>query len=661
MRLLRLFITGFGTLRERTVAFAPGLTVLLGRNEAGKSTVLHCLSQVLLGKPTQRSNFPDFVPWDGGAFAAAVECEEGGAHYRLTRRFDESGTRAVTLHRLGADDTEQLVTQEAGEVRKWLSGALGTADDRIFYRVYCLSQAEFTPLDNFAGLRDHLERVVSGADVAVAAAVARVDDRLAAVRKGVAQPALAQNWGALKRTEESRRDWEARLHEAQRQERHLAEARGMLGGLQQQLSEHRARVELIAEMLEQDRRRRDLLAHMAELHTSWSATEGERERIAHLTGVCARLQALQEQLPPPFAEPAALRALLPGLHAADDRSAKIGWAIIILGGAFAVYITLCANQLAGLLCLLIAGAAGIPLVVKAMRVAQCIRALCEELQVQTLAEAEQRLEVSERYRRELDAATLALTAVNDPEKLTERRRQLAFDMAKIEETIHQIPGTPLTAEAAQRLTAERRHLQEALPGMQEKEQQLAREVAVLEEAERDLVDLEDGVAYWQGEEKRAREEEQQLLLARELLLEAGQQVHHSFADPLAARIAPLFSAMTGGRYPRVRVEGDAKSFHVQPLDATGAPVPPAQLSRGAGDQFILAVRLALGQVIAGTDGTPIFLLDDPLLHFDAARRQEALAMLADLSQHAQIILATHDESLPAALPEATVVRIEIPS
>jgi len=658
MRLHRLHISGFGGLREVTVDLGDGITVLLGPNEAGKSTVLHCLSQVLMGKPTQRSNFPDFVPWDGPPFAAALEFEAEGERYRLMRRFDESGTRAVHLHRLCDDGSELLVTQEASEVKKRLSAALGTADDRIFYRVYCLTQADLTPLDNFSGLRERLERVVSGTEVAVTAAVSRIDERLSQLRKGVSQPALSQNWGALKRAEEARRDWEARLHEARRQQRRLTDARGILAQLQQQIADGETRIALIAGMLEEDRRRRDLLARLAELRTAWSAVEGERERVERLGTDRARMQELLDHLPPLFADPATLRTRLSVLQQGPGISAKLGWTLIALGLLATGLLFTFTHHPASLCGALLGGVAGIPMVLQTTRHTRGVITMCHDLRVQTLEEAFQRLEAAERYRRELDATTLALTAVSDGAQLQERRQQLAMDIAASEETIRQIPGTPLSMEDAHRLDSERRNLQAALPDLKEKERNLGREAAVLEEAERDLIDLEDGVAYWQHEEARAREEEQRLLLARELLLEAGQQAHESFAEPLAACISPLFATMTGGRYAHVCVEGDAKSFQVHPLDANGIPVPPDQLSRGTADQFVLAVRLALGQVIAGVNGSPIFLLDDPLLHFDAERRTEALAMLTQLSHHAQIILATHDPSIVGELPDAMVVRMD---
>ncbi|MHB9133167.1 MAG: ATP-binding protein [Armatimonadota bacterium] len=733
MRLQRLIITGFGSLREKVIELSPGINLLLGPNEAGKSTVLHCLAQVLMGKPSQRSLFSDLTPWDGGAFAAAVEYDENGERFCLTRRFDESGSRAVELHRYNEEGVEELLTREMSEVRNRMAAALGTADDRIFYRVFCLTKEDLNPLENNSGLREHLEKATSGAEVALTGAMKRIDERLLALRRGVDQPALRQNWGALKQAIEARQDWETRLLDARHSATKLAHLREEAQQLQQRIAAGKERLELLDSLLDADRQRRDVQNRLTSLQIAWSNLEVERQRLDRLTTERTRLEAQVAAIPPEYADPAAIRKQLAEVEATSERKASlladrdrlqtqlaeygvsadtnalharlstlqapagkasvIAWVMIGAGLLLAVAaFTLTQNPFTFLLALL-GVAVGLPMLLNASRKAKEISALCGELGANDLGEAAIRLDAVEKLRRDLDAvqlsldglgstdselgdptevrkglaeaetlqrefsaAILALNAITPAEQLAERQDALSLEIATAQAQVKQIPGTPLSAEDALRYGMEQKQLKTELPQLQERERTLGRELAVLEEAERDLIDLEDGVAYWRQAEVRAREEESTLLLARELLAEAGQQAHSTLSDPLIERIVPLFSAMTGGRYPKVGIEGEEKALQIAPLDASGAAISPDQLSRGTRDQFILAVRLALGQVIAGA-GTPIFLLDDPLLHFDEDRRQEALAMLTALAENAQIILATHDESILLSLPGANVIRL----
>ena len=49
MRLIELGIRAFGGLRDRRLRFVPGLNLLYGPNEQGKSTVMACLRAMLFG------------------------------------------------------------------------------------------------------------------------------------------------------------------------------------------------------------------------------------------------------------------------------------------------------------------------------------------------------------------------------------------------------------------------------------------------------------------------------------------------------------------------------------------------------------------------------------------------------------------------------------
>lgn len=660
MRIRRADIAGFGRLRDLNIDFGPGVTLILGPNETGKTTLLYALAQTLFGKPSQRSAFPELTPWAGGAFAATLDLEHDGARFRVRRRFDDkAAARAAALYQLHEDDSETLITQEQPAIRAWLAAALGTADDRIFYRTCCLTPADLTPLDNYAGLREQLERAASGAEVAVAAALQRLDARQATLRRGVSQPALQQNWGALKRADEARKDWEARLHEANRQQRRLHEVRDAVAAVQQQLTEGTGRLAEITAVLEQDRARRDLLTRQADVKANWATLETERERYERLTTEQQRLHALRDALPAAFADPAAVRAQLHAVPPLTGSTRNLALALLIGGILLAILLAVLAPKIGLYLAPVLAlagGAAGLPMLLRESAQTRLRQQCCRDLGVLTLDDATQRLAVAEKYQRELDAMRLALEAVAEPTASTERRRAVALEIATLDEKLAQLHGDSLSAEAVQRLQREYDALHSAMPGRQQKEKELLRELAVLEDAERDSIDLEDGVAYWQREEARARQEDAALALAHTWLVAAGEQAHRQLADPLALRIAPLFAAMTGGRYPQVRVEGDARAFHVYPLDANGTPVNPDQLSRGARDQFLLAVRLAFGQAIAG-DTTPIFLLDDPFLHFDAARRTESLTLLTELGKTSQIILATHDATLANEMPDATVISL----
>src|SRR5919197_5611663 len=70
-------VHGFGRLCGCEFRFAPGLTIVHGPNEAGKSTLHAALSAALFGlvgsgrrKRDYAARVERFRPWDGGRYAA---------------------------------------------------------------------------------------------------------------------------------------------------------------------------------------------------------------------------------------------------------------------------------------------------------------------------------------------------------------------------------------------------------------------------------------------------------------------------------------------------------------------------------------------------------------------------------------------------------------
>ena len=74
MRLRRVDLAGFGCLTDFTADFGPGLNVLFGENEAGKSTLQQALCSLLYGfydndraRPDETARHDRFRPWPDGA------------------------------------------------------------------------------------------------------------------------------------------------------------------------------------------------------------------------------------------------------------------------------------------------------------------------------------------------------------------------------------------------------------------------------------------------------------------------------------------------------------------------------------------------------------------------------------------------------------------
>ena len=94
MRILNLHISGFGKLQNQDFSFAPGLNVVYGHNEAGKSTLHTFIRGMLFGIEKQRGRaskndlYSKYEPWNAsGTYEGWMRVESQGEIFRIERRF----------------------------------------------------------------------------------------------------------------------------------------------------------------------------------------------------------------------------------------------------------------------------------------------------------------------------------------------------------------------------------------------------------------------------------------------------------------------------------------------------------------------------------------------------------------------------------------------
>ncbi len=173
---------GFGRLTGRTFRFAPGLTVVHGPNEAGKSTLHAAVSAGLFGlvgsgrrKRDDTARIERFRPWDGGRYAATADVvTDGGRRLRIEWDFDR-GRVAVVDAASGADVTREF----GGGDPDALVRAVWGVERSVYLRLGHVEQAELARIVDPSGVRHAIEAVVGqgAADSPAQLAVAALKDR----------------------------------------------------------------------------------------------------------------------------------------------------------------------------------------------------------------------------------------------------------------------------------------------------------------------------------------------------------------------------------------------------------------------------------------------------------------------------------------------------
>ena len=144
MIIKKITINNFGKLHQKQMEFSPGINVIYGENEAGKSTLQQFLKSMMFGLEKKRGRasssdpYQKYEPWDAPAyFSGKMIFETGARQFLLERNFysKETASRLVNL-----EDGEEL-SVEQGDLRMLLGGISSAA----YENTYCISQQQFRP------------------------------------------------------------------------------------------------------------------------------------------------------------------------------------------------------------------------------------------------------------------------------------------------------------------------------------------------------------------------------------------------------------------------------------------------------------------------------------------------------------------------------------
>ncbi|MFC6274555.1 AAA family ATPase [Levilactobacillus tangyuanensis] len=130
MQLKRLTIYGYGKFHDRTFDLTPGLNIMMGPNEAGKSTLTQFITSILFGFPTKKHPERRYEPLDGSQFGGEILLTQAGVDY-LVRRVDGPRGGKVTLTNLTTDSPLPAENLER---------LLSPVDEQLFTQVYSMNE-----------------------------------------------------------------------------------------------------------------------------------------------------------------------------------------------------------------------------------------------------------------------------------------------------------------------------------------------------------------------------------------------------------------------------------------------------------------------------------------------------------------------------------------
>ncbi len=700
MRITRLRLRNLKVHHDLDLELAPGLTVVRGPNESGKTTLQRALEIALFRKATA-----------GGAEMDGLRSWSAGRDERpwIAVDFvqeDLDGTRAGTLEKdlRGAKGTVRLVLDgetvtDPARADEMLADLTGIPSEKFFRSTASVRHHEVDDLARDEGaLRDRLQASISGADRGTSAAKRRLDRGLHDLQaKGERNPGrlrLAEQ--AIARLEVTVADGERQLAELERDRDALVSARERRASSDHALTERRSLLErarqaerLVADRaVSQERFERyrqavvvvDEVAELEATHPSLNPLPVLRqlmERTRELAREVGELRAhLSEEL-----DSVDYEVVIP-----EPRYRPFAWfaSFLAIGGVVSVAIGVFANLTAAVAGGAIAGVVAVLLAAYARsrrRMAFDLKRQTQMRQDEISRRLRGRSQLQDELRRkEADlTAQLVTIEVEDPEGAEDLLAREDAHCQAIDRGRAQLDGL-VGKEPVETLPALRDAAAldiEQKTGALEALGPIAKEPRARERLEAEVLEQEAALERARDDEAAARArveqnpvdaelvatESERLVAAREQLdalqrreriyrvaLEAIQRAEaatmRTATRYLEKRMRGDLDRLTGGRYRRIAVDDATLDISVFAPER-GDWVRIEELSQGTLDLGYLAARLGLVRLVT-QDRRPPLVFDDPFVTFDDDRAARAIAMLRELAADFQVIYLTTSERYDSA-------------
>lgn len=698
MRISSLALSDIRRYRDRELELAPGLTVVRGPNESGKSTLQRAIELALTRRVTSSaSDLEALVPWDGDpsartaiAVSFTYEDDEGEVHEgRLAKAF-RGAKGQVRLDLDGDVITDPVKADEA------MAGLSGVPTENFFRSTASVRHHELDGLQrDEAALRDRLQASISGADRGTSRARKKLERALHDL-----QARGPKNPGRLKVAEDVVADAEARLKAGEDQLERLEQDRDALVVARDRrheaetaLAERRAMLEkarqaerLFAERTAAterfDRYReavvvRDEIAAMDRAHPSSTPLPILRTAVERLREVSTRIATLEEllegEVQVSFEVPPEVR----WRHLSRWSLVLVVIGILIAAVSFGLDQTGILDV--GVLPIGIGGvAAAVGLVLafsgywrrRRNRIQQQLRDeevnrrlrgrsdmelelrqgqaeredLLGRIGLTELPEAEAQLEAESAHVAGIEQRRARLSGLIGEEPLDGLPAQRDHAALEIEQKTAALEALgPIAKEprARERLEVEVTDAEQTLERVRDEEADARARVEQNPIDAEEVAGQAERLTQWKGELAALRRRERVYARTLAEINGAEQATMQRATRYLERRMVGDIARITDGRYRRVRMDDTNLGIEVFAPERNGW-VPVTELSQGTLDVVYLAARLGLVRLVTG-DRRPPLVLDDPFVTLDDTRAARALELLREVASDFQVIYLTTSE------------------
>ncbi|TAH68463.1 MAG: hypothetical protein EWM47_08090 [Anaerolineaceae bacterium] len=603
MIITRLNVNYFGKFSGKEIELKPGINLIYGENEAGKTT-LHTFIKGMLfgierlrgrGASSKEDTYMRYLPWDyPGAYGGQMDIMLDDRVYRLQRSFHANEKSFIILDLL----TGREIKLKEDHISELIPGLTESA----FRNTISIEQLR---AETDSELASHVKNYITNLSIAKSREV-NVEKALSSLKEKKKALESLPYAAQLKSLSEKIKDGEAKEVKIDLLTAKLKELESKEKDLVKQSSKHKNAItqkeeKLMGELpaiLEKYRSYRELTRQYSQIN---SQVDDQKDKLTKYQKYLVDLDNKQED---------------------TIKGARKKGLTYIVSSLVVCLLSLYLSKA------FIVGAAvlGVALIVGVM-----LLTLANKKRHRTNKEEYLRIDLSLKHGKEL------------LKELTERRKKLEDSCDVLSDSImlymqEFISEDELTPEAVDRLQEViRLKKSEAFKEQSEHSKKLEElrfqigkigwELSDLEENETELIKNKEQYAYIMQKQVENEAELKAINLALTTINELSATIHDSFGLELNKAVSEIIDSVTDHRYNDIKID---EKLNIK-LGWNDNYIILDRLSAGTIDQVYFALRLATSDLLIGKEPMPL-ILDDSFALYDDSRMKAALTMIADYNQ-----------------------------
>ena len=603
-------LTNFGKFNHKNVSLEPGLNIIYGENEAGKTT-LHTFIRGMLfgiekqrGKASGRDVYSKYEPWENPSnYQGIMRIENDGTNYRIERNFN----REHRLFRVINEDEGIELTEE--QIEELFAGL----DESCYYNTISISQlGSVTDKELEVILRNYAANLgaTKSMEIDIKEAFSDLDIQKKKIitenkigEEDIIKKSVKLTTEQLEITEREQHKIISSIEQKKENVNHLLEKKKELSALDKKRLE-----ELAKQNERKDKLYQDAISYTNEVEKYSNQLEQIKNHKKELEssllekGIDSHetMEALMDKIMNKSNMPVTFVILA---------LAFVGAAIGFVVGNLQ-FITIKEYYMRPAICM---GIAFILFVLAIIR--YCFKKKHKKRKFEILKElrlTSDKLEAAKHeeiyVRRQLETKQEALNQTQEIIKQEENTQVSSDDYS---DEIKEIEAQERT------LNDGVSKAQFALEQKKENEIELEKRI---EELKRRLENI-----------KKAKEEIHAIEEAKRNIEEIANEIRSSFGKRLNKQASYYMSKITNGKYDNITID---ERLNIT-INNKKSLIPSSRLSKGTIEQMYMALRLAAADIIFEKDKKPI-LLDDAFVMYDNKRMGNTLKFMAESME--QVIL-----------------------